>query len=178
MSAYSLFLYPTREAEPPTGQEQVIHHLADIGLIKGFSQRKSLEPGEKLLEYINFLGCSPTLHSGELECRIRVHHFTTAQAMGGQSIGTLRFPRCRHLIANPSATVMSINTDAGWVCPECGNAGTFHQINWRRSAGFASLFVEIRSIFPREALPNELLLGRLQLLIPGDWAWFYSASSL
>ena len=157
---------------------QRIHgYLAEIELIQRLDNGDVFEPGARLMEYINFLGCSPTLRSGDTECQIRLHYFNEVTGMGGESLEAIRFPGCGHVIREPGKLLKICHLDRSWTCPECESTGKINNINWRKSAGFSRLFIEISSIFPREALPSDKLLDLLKLYAPADWRWFYSASS-
>jgi len=41
-------------------------------------------------------------------------------------------------------------------------------------AGYAQLFIEITDIFPKEAIPQQLLLDKLSDITNVDWQYFYS----
>jgi hypothetical protein len=41
-------------------------------------------------------------------------------------------------------------------------------------AGYARLFIEITDIFPKEAIPQQLLLDKLSAIARTDWQYFYS----
>lgn len=129
------------------------------------------------MAYISFLGCSPGLSSGEVNTTIRIHQFEQVTAMGGQSVETIRYPGCKHPVNEPVKLLSRIQSEDEWLCPVCGNQGTPDQINWRKSAGLSTIFIEITSIFPKEAIPTEKLLNLLQNFSHTPWAWFYSRSS-
>jgi hypothetical protein len=41
-------------------------------------------------------------------------------------------------------------------------------------AGYAQLFIEITDIFPREAIPQQILLDKLASITDVEWLYFYS----
>jgi hypothetical protein len=129
------------------------------------------------MEYINFLGCSPSLSSGEIESSLYLHGFKFLTGLGGESIETLRYPVCKHPVDNPAHLLASISSKLDWTCPECGNQGKIEGINWRKSAGISCFFIEISHIFPKEAIPNDSLLQKLNQCTDSRWSWFYSRSS-
>lgn len=175
---YSLFLYPSGPAHDADLPQRIVGYLVGIQFIQQQDNASIFDPGDRLLEYINFLGCSPTLRSGDTECQIRIHHFNVVTGMGGESVEAIRFPGCHHVIPNPGNLLQACQLDdPSWACPECGNTGDIKDINWRKSAGFSQLFIEVNSIFPKEALPNDKFLDLLRHYDTADWRWFYSASS-
>ncbi len=96
--------------------------------------------------------------------------------MGGDSIETLRFPRCKHKIPNP-LVLLSSPPYAKWICDQCDNSGVISEINWRKSAAYSDVFIEITSIFPKEAIPSESFIQSIRLFCNSEWGWFYSHSS-
>ena len=174
---YSLFLNPSSSSPSRSHSSKIKDFLVGIELIEYPDHGGTFSPGDRLMEYINFLGCSPTLQSGETECQIRIHEFQVISGLGGEAVESLRFPRCRHIIPDPTNLVQNSCPQTSWTCSECGNSGSISDINWRKSAGFARLFIEISSIFPKEAVPNEKFLGLLSQYNHADWTWFYSKST-
>ena len=175
---YSLYLYP--EIEPPLAQpinlEVLSTHLQQINFIASMRQNNSGSPGAKIMDFITFLGCSPALQRGEIESLIRFHQRDHIFALGGESIVALRYPGCKHLIQHATELLARYPEHTSWQCPECGRQGEMEAINWRQSAGFSTLFIEVTRIFPREAVPSDKLLVRLREQTGLQWRWFYSLS--
>ena len=173
--SYSLFLYPHLEHhEFEVGQ--LLRLLSDIELIAETAQTDRYRLGARLMEQITFLGCSPALRVGEIECRIILHHFDQITGLGGDSIETIHFPRCKHPITTAPALLSAGPADR-WACDQCDNRGEIAEINWRKSAAFSDWFIEISSIFPKEAIPSADFIDQLGQLSRSDWSWFYSKSS-
>jgi len=171
---YSLFLHP-RNADASIDRQGLLVELEAIGFLHTEPSSSSIRPGPKLMEYITYLGCSPALSSGGAEASVRLHAYDRPAWLGGEAIDRLRFPGCGHAITSGAAL---IEQGAPWQCPECGNHGDLASIGWRRSAARARLFIEISPIFPREAVPSDALLDRLQQVSGQPWRWFYSRSCL
>ena len=95
--------------------------------------------------------------------------------LGGESIETLRYPRCKHPIDHVQ-NLLRNPADTTWACPQCGNQGIASEINWRKSAGFSDCFIEITSIFPKEAVPASNLISSLAEFSNSTWNWFYSTT--
>ncbi len=170
---YSLFLHP-RKAHAEIDRQGLLKELKAIGFLQP-DPSSATRPGPKLMEFITYLGCSPALSSGGIEASVKLHSFDTPFWLGGEAIDRLRFPGCGHVIDSGAAL---IEQGDPWQCPECGNHGDLASIGWRRSAARARLFIEISPIFPREAVPSDALLDRLQQVSGQPWRWFYSRSRL
>jgi hypothetical protein len=46
-------------------------------------------------------------------------------------------------------------------------------LNWRRSGGLARMAVEVRNVFPNEAVPVPELIQRLEQETGREWTYFY-----
>ncbi len=172
---FSLYLYPSQSHRPFT-----IKELADFFSEQQFGLTTEnpgkMLAGPKLMAHITYLGCSPALSTGGSESEIHIHMFTEIHGMGGDSIETLRFPRCKHKIPNP-LVLLSSPPYAKWICDQCDNSGVISEINWRKSAAYSDVFIEITSIFPKEAIPSESFIQSIRLFCNSEWGWFYSHSS-
>jgi hypothetical protein len=151
--------------------------LNDVQFSADWQEDLTANAGERLMEWVNFLGCSPNLYAGSLDCRIRIHYYKEKNALGGQSIDSIRYPKCKHRIDNTLKLLQLYPQHSSWTCPECGNQGFIEDINWRKSAGFSHYFIEVSNIFPKEAVPSPGMLQSLKTCTQQDWNWFYSKSS-
>ena len=174
---YSLYLYPASPPCPEVNTHQLAHCLIENRLAVKRADEIQFQPGDKLMAFINFLGCSPALSSGHLDSLIKIHAFEQMVALGGESINALRYPQCKHRIENPTELLQGYPEHRDWTCPVCQNHGYIDEINWRKSAGFACMFIEISAIFPKEAVPTDALLALLKACTEAEWQWFYSRAS-
>ncbi len=174
--SYSLYLYADECAENVISVEKLIEKLCAIEFLKTNSQ-SSYIAGDQLMDYITFLGCSPSLKLGEFNSTINFYHFDKVTGMGGSSIETIKYPGCKHSVKQPASLVSDISKQPNWLCPVCGQQGKIKDINWRKSAGFSNIFIEISQIFPKEAIPSDKLTGILEEISKTKWKWFYSTSS-
>jgi hypothetical protein len=172
---FSLYLYPSESHRPFTSRE-LTEFFYQQQFVLPTQDTYRLLAGPRLMEHITFLGCSPALSTEGCESEIHLHPFTDVHGMGGHSIETLRFPRCKHKIPDPS-TLLSLPPSALWKCDQCDNSGINSEINWRKSAAYSDFFIEISSIFPKEAIPSEKFIKSLNLFSNSIWSWFYSHSS-
>ena len=176
--SYSLFLYATAPLVDDLTADAIVDWLTLQGLIRSGQTAPPFTADERLMEFINYLGCSPILTAGGIEAALLVHRFERLTGLGGDSVVTLRYPGCGHVIEDPARLLQAGDPErCAWRCAECGNEGLAQDINWRKSAGFSNCFIEISGIFPKEALPNDALLRGLADLSGSDWQWFYSRSS-
>ena len=60
-----------------------------------------------------------------------------------------------------------------WECQSCGFRGSLSDLVFRKSAGFGRTFLEIRGIYPSEAVPGSVLLDTLASLTGGPWTTIY-----
>lgn len=174
---YSLFLYPEHSRTQSISAQSLEKCLTDNKFVSSSRQQNCFQHGQQLMEYINFLGCSPAVASAEIETTIHLHSFNTLTAMGGDSIETIRYPSCKHPVNDSARLLKNYTPQKRWQCPFCGNQGEIDQINWRKTAGISTLFIEISPVFPREAIPTDKLLHLLQNYSQSNWRWFYSKSS-
>lgn len=173
--SYSLFLFADSPVDSFVTKAGLIDYLSDMEFLVGnSSSRQLLLPGNQLMDFITFLGCSPSLKMGELESTIRLHLFAQETGLGGDSIVTIRYPLCKHTVQKPQQLIRDYPEKPDWVCNSCGNQGAIKDINWRRSAGFSTIFIEISSIFPKEAVPSDKLITALSSYTKSQWNWFYS----
>ena len=175
---YSLFLYAESTTTAPSySAAELIDYLTELEFISSSVDSTNLQPGNKLMDFITFLGCSPSLKVGEVESTIRIHYFKQITGLGGEAIETIRYPTCKHPVDDPVLLLKSFPETSNWQCPVCGLEHKTNTINWRKSAGFSHVFIEVSQIFPKEAVPSDKLLGALQTFTNINWKWFYSKAS-
>jgi hypothetical protein len=141
--------------------------------------------GERFLDLVAFMGCAPDIRlepgeNNEAFCHIRLVTTSRIEFYYGTQTAA---PRCRTCGAAVNdwkeqiATWNEMNTDASqnssWSCHNCGQTALPWEYNWRRSAGFSHCFIEITNIFPKEAIPQPLLLDSLKKTTGVDWQYFY-----
>jgi hypothetical protein len=131
--------------------------------------------GSRFLDYIAYLGCSPAIQfepgTGKSEfCHIKLHHYHRAHLiLSKKQAKAPHCPHCRKPLAHWHET-----TTSGIKCNHCHTPHTLDQLNWRKMAGYARLFIEITDIFPKEAIPQQLLLDKLVEITDKEWQYFYS----
>lgn len=193
VAAHKLILLPADPTCPAVGTEALATKLQAIGLI-GPPAKVNNEifypTGEKFLQLVSFLGCSPMI---ELDPPVDPVTLAADSATGKfchvflSSTETLRFrsdprtpmPRCP-VCHVPLADWQSLlqawqvrPANSDWRCSQCGHTGKITGLGFGKSAGFGRNFVEIRGIYPSEAVPGEALLVALKSLTRGDWSTLY-----
>ena len=177
----SLFICPEQpEAQYPaiTAIEQL---LRNKGLIDQLQENGSYLCGENFTQLITFMGCSPYLvfeppsDGSDKYCHIKIHHSPSIQLLTGQQTAPPRCPKCRYRIADWKSLLKdwTIKPAASWHCSNCENTSLAYQLDWRQSGGAGQLFIEIKNIFPGEAVPVDSLLKDLQDLSGLKWRYFY-----
>ncbi|MDT8282587.1 MAG: hypothetical protein RQ982_07210, partial [Gammaproteobacteria bacterium] len=82
----------------------------------------------------------------------------------------LHCPKCQQAVKN----WQQHKTDTTIRCNHCDTISNIEDFNWRKMAGIARLFIEVTDIFPKEAIPQKLLLDKLADLTDIEWTYFYS----
>lgn len=139
-------------------------------------------PGERFLDLIAFLGCSPDikLAPGDNDrqfCFLRLLTDTPSiEYHGGDHTCAPRCPLCGAALDDWHSTLMrwqQSRANATLTCTTCQSAAAPWEYNWRKSAGFGRCFIEINNIFPKEAIPQQQLLDTLHSHYQVDWQYFY-----
>jgi len=193
VSAHKLILLPTDPACPPVSTGQLAGKLQAIGLIGAAREVNNdtfYPTGEHFLQLVTFLGCSPMI---ELEppsdpvtlvadsaagnfCHVFLSSSESLRFRADPRTPAPRCPTCRTAVTEWQSLLQAWQNNpanANWCCAHCGHAGHVTGLGFRKSAGFGHSFVEIRGIYPSEAVPGEALLNTLKSLTLGDWSTLY-----
>lgn len=192
MSAYKLLLHP-KDPDCHVTEASLADSLQDLGLI-GAPVRltgKTFYPtGEHFLQLVTFMGCSPAI---ELDPPDNPALLEAASASGSfchvflNSAGKAWFradestpaPPCTHC-RTPLTDWPALRTawlkhpaDAHWTCSACGASGEASGLLFRKTGGVARSWVEIRGVYPSEAIPGSALMDCLRKLAGCDWKTIY-----
>jgi hypothetical protein len=193
VAAYKLILLPADPLCPPLDCEQLAGELQAIGLI---GERTALADdvfyptGDKFLQLVSFLGCSPMI---ELEPPTDRTTLLTASAAGkfchlflncteplvfraDNQCPPPRCPGCRQPAPDWQSAIKTWEEDTAqsdWTCTACNFTGQLTDLQFRKTAGFGRTFIEIMGIYPSEAIPTAALLSTLQRLTDGPWKTIY-----
>jgi hypothetical protein len=184
MTTGSLLLYPADPAAEPPAAAAVAEALAALGLVGDpLGSAGAFRVGPEFLRHVTFLGCAPHLvldpppdGGTGFSHLVIAGPFATPRLVLGANAATPRCPGCRARFGDWRAAV------AGWVeaplavsahCAACGAAHRPADLDWRETAATGRLWVEVRNVFPGEAVPGDDLLRALGRLGAGSWryAW-------
>jgi len=180
MSTGRLILTPSDPLSAPASTRALLASLKDLGLLGPAIDpaRGSYLAGERFLELISFMGCSPHVElepgpdGGENFCHIAlIGPLDQPLLMTGPYTTPPRCPACRSRLEGWQERVTAV--DAPLTCGRCGEDFPASQLTWRRSGGFARIAVEVRNVFPNEAVPVPELMKRLARDTGEDWTYFY-----
>ena len=181
MNNASLVIHPSDPAWVPSAGTSLSHLIQPTGLIGARLEEKNhFMSGERFLDVITFMGCSPDIRldpdeHGKPFCHIRLSQKHDTTCRYGEHAHT---PRCKHCGSaindwKERIATWSPTSDDNWRCNNCGNVEPPWNYNWRKSAGFACCFLEITNIYPKEAIPQPSLLDNLKRITGIDWQYFY-----
>jgi len=173
----SLFICPKDPDWFPEQPELLVNQLLRLDLVDDGIENTQLQfyVGTKFLDYINFMGCSPAISfkpdkDNKSFCHLKLHFYNDPRFI--QTIKQARAPHCPH--CKKTCPQWHQQTDfQSWNCPHCKQSAAAWNYDWRHSAGFARVFLEITDIYPREAQPQPSLLSALKEKNGIDWDYFY-----
>lgn len=193
MSVHKLILLPKDAGTAPVNCGELALSLQEDGFIgdPATSAHGDFYPtGDRFLQLVSFLGCSPAI---ELDPPVDPAARDAAVLAGSfchvvlQCSDALLFradpgtrpPRCPHCgqaVTDWADALQRWQADPAstqWSCAECEQAGDLTGWVFRKTAGFGKVFVEIRGIYPSEAVPGEALMNRLAAVTGGPWQYMY-----
>lgn len=181
----SLFLSPANPFVTVEHLHQLKQRLQALGLTgKAWqAQADSYLCGEQFLQLITFMGCSPYLEFSppadgrDNFCHIVLHQYADCRIFSGRQTAPPRCPACRYRIVEWRQLLQQVDIadeQQLWSCPKCGDSRHPANLDWRQNAGAGKVFVEIKNIFPGEAVPVDTLLQQLgKLTAERKWRYFY-----
>ncbi len=180
----SLYLCPDQHDFMPDDILSFISALQDINFISQTIKTKPPDyhffTGNSFLDFIAYMGCAPVIQfeaspngrdDNSTFCFITIHHYESAQLIHNQK--QARAPHCPNC-QKPVKNWAGNKTQLQIMCDQCNTTSNIEEFNWRKMAGYARLFIEITDIFPKEAIPQQLLLEKLSTITDTDWLHFYS----
>lgn len=193
MAAHKLILLPIEPQCQPLDCEQLASELQAIRLIGDavtLDNEVFYPTGEQFLQHISFLGCAPMI---ELEapadpetlsaesaagkfCHVFIHSSTSLCLRADRQCPAPRCPECRQPFTDWRTAFSNFQqhpTLADWNCTGCSFNGQLTDLVFRKAAGIGHTFIEIRGIYPSEAVPTDALLSRLQRFSGSGWKTIY-----
>lgn len=176
----SLYLQPEQPDFSDTDIPSLVTVLQEIGLIsnkiKPQDNTQHYYAGDRFLDHIAYMGCAPAIQFEASDdkqnfCFIKLHLYDSAKLIHSKTQS--RTPHCPNC-NKPVAGWLQQRTDTTIHCDQCDTVSDIAKFNWRKMAGYARLFIEITDIFPKEAIPQQLLLDKLAGKLRTDWSYFYA----
>ena len=176
----SLIIYPGDPNWTPDNPEALLKVLQEARLTGDVLNKNenSFLVGEKFLDHISFMGCSPNI---KLDNEDNDGKFTFVRITATNSITALTgkhsfAPHCPHC-KKPEKNWQELLQDNQLTCSLCHTTSNAWQYNWRKSAGFGRCFIEITDIYPKEAIPQPSLLDSLEKTFQVPWEYFFFHTS-
>ncbi len=176
-----LILHPADPDSVPS-TARILQTLREVGLAADefeWEEERHYRPGERYLQLITFLGCSPVVSLGEPGVTGDEFAHLAIETMGESptlmAAGNIKQPRCPHCRKRVEPRSVPESTAAGepWQCPACGHETVSGRLDWRQSAGYARVFIKVWGVFEGEAVPSDELLARLKAMSGTPWEYFY-----
>lgn len=183
MSSGKLVLHPqlpqTLERRP------LVDKLRDLGFLGaafGTTAIQGYFAGERFLQLITFMGCSPHVRFEPRDdqdtgfCHLSIlGPWERPRLLIGPASRAPRCPACRTRLEPWPLwrPLLEAQPETAFPCPACGLASPPIRWNWRHQAGAAHLFLLVHNIFPGEAVPVPSLLHELAGLATGEWGYFF-----
>ncbi|MES9906330.1 MAG: hypothetical protein ABW168_27070 [Sedimenticola sp.] len=181
MSSGNLILHPTNPtAAPPV--DAVTQRLVETGFagVRQQGEAHVYSTGERFLQLITFLGCSPFVQmepkeEGDLDyCHIRLLSPSSSPGLiFGKNTRPPRCPHCDKGLSDWISHLTDTTPATPWHCPSCDKPLNLMELKWRQQGGCSRLFLVIPGIFPSEAVPLPELLNSLSGM-GGEWSYFYA----
>ena len=179
----SLFLSPLDAGFHIDEAHTFISSLQETGLIASAidDQANSFYSGERFLEHIAYMGCSPAIQfeasdDSDSFCHIRLHQYDRPVLIASKKQSRPpQCPRCQKPVRSFDLQQQGEqDTPVRISCESCGEASPTDDFNWRKMGGCARTLIEVTDIFPKEAIPQQSLLDKLGSITQTDWHYFYS----
>jgi len=176
----SLYLCPKPVTFNVNPISAFVNALKEIGLIA--QKLNPHEPGhhyftgDKYLDFIAYMGCAPAIQfeaggKNKNFCFIKIHQYQPAELIVSEKQSRApHCPACNKPVKNWQTT----KTGSTICCDQCNTTSNIEKFNWRKMAGYSRLFIEITDVFPKEAIPQPLLLDKLADITDTNWLYFYS----
>jgi len=181
MRTPKLLLYPTDVPEIPDLQSQLRTTLAGLGLLGDAFEldgRRHFEAGDRFLELVSLVGCSPSLELTPPEdpraretaarhgrfCHLHIGPLFPMPVWRTGSRARPRCPACG--TSAPAAQVLN----AGGRCGSCAGEAPPESWRWRQQGARARLFLEVWGIHESEALPTPGLTQALESITDSAWS--------
>lgn len=182
----SLYLFPKNAFSDPPEPSIILDILTKIRLLgKALGENRFLT-GDSFFRYVSFTGCSPSLQLEPPEDGSdNFTHISLAGPFSQPRLVTTKHhsrPRCPHCgkrIIDWKSKIVDWQKDAAeeYLCTECNQSTAVAMLDWRRYAACGRLLVEIRQVFPGEAMPGDSLMTKLEKTTGCEWRYGWADSN-
>lgn len=184
---YRMILFPCEAHYAPESWAILAGALQEteiIGSSFGEHQDYRFLVGDKFLQYVTFLGCSPHIElqppaDGSLNfCHFQFSQFKQNPIFRHASNNVFaRCPQCGKRIATWQHPVSQWRENPQcfmFACEKCHAEISLYQLSWRHTAAVARVFIDIFSIYPQEAIPTDQFMRVMQNATGEKWDYFYA----
>ena len=177
MLPHSLYLAPANVAAVPAPEkiQAILERLEVIGPALG---KDIFEAGGGFARHVVFAGCSPYLvmtppEDGSLAfCHVAVHGpFDLPHLVTGLQAPRPRCPHCRHRFTDWRDLLGAEREMRSLRCPSCHRGVTSCELDWRQHAVCGRVLIELRNVFPGEAVPSDQLMQALCAETAMEWQY-------
>lgn len=177
-AGHQLVLFPV-QAGFPLDANLLQEVLSQQGMLGKALRADTYAVGEAFLDHITFLGCSPYIELEPVQasefCHVQLPVSDgRVQFLAGSNVKPPPCPACKAALTDlPGRLQQADKVLAEQHCPACQAGFLPHELNWRKSAVFASNYIVIGNIHEAEAVPEQGLLLALQEATGIGWrhAW-------
>jgi len=177
-----LILYPVNQLD--VSNDKIVETLHQLGMISSGIEHAGDNRyliGARFLQYITFMGCAPAIELAPLEngssefCHVEIgQQEKSLKFIADDTLANPRCPECKESISNWQEQMHNWQAGDLMSCPNCRAKLAPENLNWRRAAGFVQQYVAIHGVYPKEALPTEALLNKLEDVFGCSWDYFYA----
>lgn len=170
----------------PADINHFINQCQQLGLLAGpagSQQSDHFLLGERFMQYVSFVGCSPYLKLAPESD----HDDNYSQAVipllkpdiSFFSTKPLPLPRCLHCkkpLSRISEALDRWEEDKKSVtveCSSCQKTSELYELDWRRNAAFSRFYLAFSHIYPKEAIPGDGLIDWLRQYSRREWQYCY-----
>lgn len=172
-----MVIYPENAAYS-LDEQALIAILAETGLLGKPESANRFLPGERFLTLVCFLGCSPNvaLEPGDDNrpyCRVDI--YSSGNNIHCLTGSNTKMPRCPECKTELFATAINEKQQDCHLydCKACQSRIDLTTLNWRKTAAFAHVWIEIQNIYEAEAVPHDDLLQQLKKHTEQNWKIAY-----
>ncbi len=163
---------------------QLHQTLAEVGLIG--ANVDSAHPyhfyiGPQFLQHVSFMGCAPAIEFApkqdgvlswsEFTFIYTPPTFEAPQYFADFDMAKPACPSCHKRLSLQHLTYKDMKSEL--TCTACSTTASLCKWDWREFGGCGRQFVFIANVYPKEGIPSDSLLNRLQQLTGFGWRYFY-----